>query len=84
VNSGFLEVFQKPPGRHSKPPGGLCYFCGVFWVPEMELPGGTTLPARRRLVINPVSGFWLELPGGDEQPPGDANLFPSFLIFSRF
>jgi len=48
----------------------------------MEPPGGTTLPAQRLLVINPVSGFWLELPGSDDQPLGDTSLFPSFLVFS--
>jgi len=56
----------------------------VFWVPEMEPPGGTTLPARRRLVVNPISRFWLELPGGEEQLPGDANLFLLVLVCFGF
>jgi len=24
-NSGFLEIFQKPPSGHSKPPSDSCY-----------------------------------------------------------
>jgi len=29
----------------------------VFWVPDEELPGGTSLTARRHMCANPVYGF---------------------------
>jgi len=58
-------------------------FC-VILVPKMDLPGGTSLSARRRFLTNPVFGFWHELPGGDEHPPGDTNMFHSFVMFWGF
>jgi len=37
---------------------------GVFWVPEMEPLGDTRLPARQRLLFNPIMGFSDEGYGG--------------------
>jgi len=50
-------------------------FSCYFWVLEVEPPGGVSLTARRHLVVHPVYWVLVEGPGGDEQPPGDANQF---------
>ena len=79
--SCFLEIFQKPPGGHLKPLGGLCYFV-VFLGSRDGTAWRHHFIRQARLGDLPsFLGFWLELPGDDDQPPGDANLFLLFGIF---
>ena len=47
----------------------------------MGPPGGTTLPARRRLETYQFSRYLLKLPSGNDQPLGDVNHSPRFWYF---
>ena len=63
--SGFLEIFQKPLGGHSKPPGDHTnseHFLGSC----KEPPSGELGAARRRVTYHPVLGFYNEEPGGSD------------------
>jgi len=55
------------------------HFCTGFWVPEEELPCGTSLAARRHMAATQDSGCLVELSGGDEHPSGEASQIDSIL-----
>ncbi|QCE00353.1 hypothetical protein DEO72_LG7g1643 [Vigna unguiculata] len=79
------EVCRRNPTRNRRrprnhladdelPPGDSSNFY-LFLGSREEPPGGERCVARRRVTTNPDSRFLLELPGGDEHPPGDADQF---------
>jgi len=68
----FLK-FSRNRLAGDEPPPGDSSFYGHFGVLEMEPPGSTSLPARRRATDQPSFWVLLELPGDDEHPLGDTN-----------
>jgi len=74
--SGFLEIFQKPPG-------GANHFC-LFWVSEEKLPCSELPTARQRVLESPVSGFWLSCPAVMYTRQATRVTLGQFLCFSGF
>jgi len=80
----FME-FSRNRLAGDEPPPGDSSFYGHFGVPEMELPSGTSLPAKRRVTDQPSFWVLLELLSGDEHPPSDANqILVRFWYFKCF
>jgi len=69
------EIFQKPPGGQWTAARRLIQFLLVFWVPERNRLAVSVVPPGDAWQTNPDSGFLLELPGGDENPLGNADQF---------
>ena len=74
LKSEFLNFSPETAWRatHSRQAAHASLVC--FWFPEEPL-GGESLYCQAPRTYNSVSGFCDELPGGDEHPPGDVNLF---------
>jgi len=56
----FLEFARDRLAGHESPPDDTYILCW-FWVPEEELPGGTSLAVRRHMALYPV--FWVFMKG---------------------
>ena len=70
----FLEFSRNRLADDELPPGDSSNFY-LFLGSKEEPPGGELCTARRRVTTNPDSRCLLELPGGDEHTPGDADQF---------
>jgi len=79
-NCVFLEIFQKPPSRPSKPLSDSCHFQCIFGF-LVRTTWRHELVARRHNLAHPVFWVLIEQSGGDEHSPGNASWLTQFWYF---
>jgi len=77
----FSRNFPEIAWRAFKAARRLMLFCGVCGFQRWNRLAALLYPPGNAWRLTQFSGFLLELPGGKDQPPGDANLFPRFWYF---
>jgi len=76
----FLEFSSNCLAGDEPPPGDSSFYT-CFWVLDEELPGSTSLTARRHMSANSVFGFLMKGLAVMIKPPGDTSSVPRFLYF---
>ncbi|QCD92865.1 hypothetical protein DEO72_LG5g934 [Vigna unguiculata] len=76
----FSRNFPEIAWRAFKAARRLMLFCGVCGFQRWNRLAALLYPPGDAWRLTQFSGFLLELPGGKDQPPGDANIFPRFCL----